>query len=365
MIDNVNSSGSTVAAASTADNTVQAAQFQNAFVAAQSAGAHAAPVDPFLGRIAQTIDPQEKLALIDGFAAGYAAASQSTTTSYTPQAEVAQAAHQTSASQSSPAGLMNGYKELAGQVADSTLPATQKNSMLDNIAGQMEFIRDANPPAGNNQQHSTNTNVAPAASQVANNQVATEAPATTEAKSRDSSNGVWTSDVKDGAGEIHLGNHYTLKIAEKDESVMLVNNFTGQKTNIWGDPHVDFGADGKNEVDFHKGMSLQLADGIKITLDTIGNGGDKTYTSKLLITQDDKAMEVSGIAGDIDGKNNLTVRQSDDGVALDRRTLDGAFTFVEDESSKTWKTPGGHDITQQYINESEHNWDGTSDEKKK
>jgi hypothetical protein len=185
----------------------------------------------------------------------------------------------------------------------------------------------------------------------------------TETPSRDSSNGVWTSEVKDGVAEIHLGNHYTLRIDEHDQSVMLVNNFTNQRTKVYGDPHMDFGNDGKVDIDFHKGMTFQLADGIKITLDTIGDGGDATFTTKLTITQGDKGMVVSGIAGDIDGKNNLSVQQSDDGAALDRRTLDGAFTFVEDEVNKTWKNPGGHAVTQQYVNDSEANW--SADDKKK
>lgn len=167
---------------------------------------------------------------------------------------------------------------------------------------------------------------------------------------------IWSHEVKDGVGMIHLGDEYTLRIDEKDQSITLVNNQTHASTRIWGDPHMDIGNDGKNDVDFHDGMTLKLDNGLELRLGTMSNGGDVTYTTNLTILQGDRAIQVSGIAGDMDGKDNLRIVQSNEGEALAHLTPKGAF--VLHESGGTWETKEHQAVSQDYINEAEKLYHG-------
>jgi hypothetical protein len=141
--------------------------------------------------------------------------------------------------------------------------------------------------------------------------------------------------VKDGKGEIHLGKGYTLNFDEKQESFILKNNCTGDSTRVWGDPHVDAGGNGK-DWDFKKSNTFQLADGTKISVSTVDRDGkaatdksDVSYSSKLTITKGEKAIVVSGLAGNHDGKDNVSVKVSGHGKPIDKATPDGVTVKEE------------------------------------
>lgn len=137
-------------------------------------------------------------------------------------------------------------------------------------------------------------------------------------------------EVKDGKGEIKLGKDYTVSFDESKEEFIVKNNCTGDTTRVWGDPHVDVKNDGKSDWDFKKDSTFQLKDGTKITVGTVNGEGKKasendhvSYSSKLTITKDDKAITVTGLAGNHDGKDNVKVTTSGHGKQIDKATDDG------------------------------------------
>lgn len=429
------------------DRAISSADFQTV-IAARQTGGQRADANTFLSLIQGADDPQSKRAAIEGFAAGYAnAKSGDTPLRFQPMfgdvATSAQTANGGAAQ--TPAGVMNGYATLAGQIADSNLPTTIKDGMLDDIAARMATLYNQNPPPASSQGNATgaSTNgsrsISPSDTMASVEQKllgqgispyspsdtafpeavsrqlgianggsdgsstgsgygsSSDTMAAVEQKLRDkgispyspsetalpdnileelrkaegSSGGtsgdssdvdeqkdkVWTHENKDGVATIHLGDEYTLRIGEKDQSITLTNNFTHAATRIWGDPHIDIGNDGKNEFDFHDGMTLKLDNGIELRLGTMSNGGDVTYTTNLTILQGDRAIQVSGIAGDMDGKDNLTIVQSDEGRALAHLTPKGAFVLRE--AGDGWETKEHQAITQDYINEAEALYHGT------
>ncbi|KRQ93564.1 hypothetical protein CQ12_38905 [Bradyrhizobium jicamae] len=163
---------------------------------------------------------------------------------------------------------------------------------------------------------------------------------------------VWSHEVKDGKATINLGDKYTITADEKDGTWTVRNNQTGHVSKIHGDPHVDANGDGKDDFDFKKGMTFQLDDGTKITVDTVDYGKGKTISSKLTITNGDNAMVVEGLGDDKDGKNNLKVTQSNAGRTLDQLTSDGAQTIHERDQQ--WVDRSGRTVTQSAIDHNEN-----------
>ncbi|WFU14795.1 DUF1521 domain-containing protein [Bradyrhizobium sp. CB3481] len=164
-------------------------------------------------------------------------------------------------------------------------------------------------------------------------------------------NPVWSHEVHDGEATINLGDKYTITADEKDGTWAARNNETGHVTKIHGDPHVDANGDGKDDFDFKKGMTLQLDDGTKITVDTVDYGKGKTISSKLTITNGDNAMVVEGLGDKKDGANNLKVTQSNAGRTLDQLTSDGAQTIYE--QGQGWVDRSGSQVNQASIDVNE------------
>ncbi|WP_439360235.1 DUF1521 domain-containing protein [Bradyrhizobium sp. DASA03007] len=163
---------------------------------------------------------------------------------------------------------------------------------------------------------------------------------------------VWSHEVKDGKATINLGDKYTITADEKDGTWTVRNNQTGHVTKIHGDPHVDANGDGKDDFDFKKGMTFELDDGTKITVDTVEFGKGKTISSKLTITNGDNAIVVEGLGDEKDGKNNLKVTQSNAGRTLDQLTSDGAQTIHE--QNQGWVDNSGRRVTQSVIDHNEN-----------
>lgn len=322
----------------------------------------------FLGSVRSAATSGEKRDLIDAYAAGFIAASRGAGSNGAPPAATYMPSAPTPGlpalptSQTSPvagvptlagieqarreafAGVMEGFQHFAGLIEESNVPEQTKNTMLDGLAGLMsQFAGLANIGAGNSGQlpQLPRLNLpAPGGS----------------GQSGTAASDVWTHEkTGDGTAEIRLGDKYTINLEEGDESFTVRNNQTGAVTRVWGDPHVDKDADGKTDFDFKKDMTFQLEDGTKITVKTVPGGKDgTTFSSELTITNGNNAIQVTGLASDKDGKNNLEVVQSNAGTTLDQLTADGAQVIYE--RGKDWVGANGQSIDQAAINVAEQRY---------
>lgn len=350
------------------NDTVSAQNFRNA-IAGQQNDSRRNGGDSFLANLIAAADPQQKLAMIEGFAAGYANAMNQSgnTLRYQPVSSdaprgVSQSSDLGGTTSSRPAekdpqAVMDGFRVLSEQIANSDLPTQSKNSMLEDIARQMAKLRDENPPS---KTADNGTDSSDSASKLAANSSADGSSDSSASPTSGQEGKVWTQENKDGVATIHLGDEYTLKVNENGAAVTISNNWTGGVTNIWGDPHIDVGNDGTNDFNFKDGMTMKLDNGIELRLGTLMDG-DVSFATSLTILQGDRAMQVTGIAGDRDGKNNLSIVQSNEGRALANLTPNGAF--VIQEAGKGWQTTGGNALTQQFITDSETLYEGRKQNK--
>jgi hypothetical protein len=144
---------------------------------------------------------------------------------------------------------------------------------------------------------------------------------------------------EDGKATIDLGDNYTLELNEKKSQIIITNKETGEKTNIWGDPHVDWNGDGKTDVDFWGKTTFQLEDGTKITIDTEKwKGNDNMYVANdITITKGDKAIQITGLSQNEIG--DMQIEQSEfGGQVLDWAVTDG-FVVQENTCGEGWVNP--------------------------
>lgn len=357
-VSNMSGANGAFAGSGLSGNGVIAAQnFLNALLGQEEAPRSGG--EAFLADVKESKDPEQKRALIDGFAEGFAAASQAggsdeasgtsngasaagAPSSADGAAETADAGGEEAPA--GPADLMSGFQEIADRIAESGLPKATKNALLDGIATLMSKLQSEAPAS---EEAAPRTLASPEASGAAS--AAEDASASAETGTE---TGTWSHEVKDGEATIQLGDKYTVTASEKDATWTVTNNETGKTTKISGDPHVDIDNDGKNDFDFKKDMTFQLDDGTKITVGTVPGGENgTTYSSSLTITNGDKAVQVTGLGDAHDGENNLEVKQSDAGVTLDELERDGATTIYENGGA--WQTKDGKAVDQSIINAAE------------
>jgi Domain of Unknown Function (DUF1521) len=158
----------------------------------------------------------------------------------------------------------------------------------------------------------------------------------------------WTATI-DGTNtaKINLGDGYRLEIDERNSQMTIINDKTGEKTRIWGDPHVEI--DGKHAYDFWGTTTFTLENGTKITINTEQwNGNPNAYVaSQVVITKGDNAIIVDGISQNKLG--DLSVSMSNNGYAVDAATRDG-YTLHENETGGGWRTEAGSIATQNDLN---------------
>lgn len=294
--------------------------------------------------------PGEKRDLIDAYSAGFIAAArggmtqapapavympasptsglpQVPTSVTSPTAGVPTLAGIENARREGFAGVMEGFQNFAGLVEESNVPDAAKNATLDGLAALMEQFASYADLGGAGRPQ----------------------PAPQPASSADD---VWTHEQNDdGTAKIRLGDKYTIELKEGDQSFSVRNNETDEVSRISGDPHVDSDGDGKNDFDFKKDMSFVLDDGTKITVNTVPAENGTTYSSALTITKGDNAIQVTGLAGQHDGANNLKVVQSNAGRTLDALTDDGAQSVYR--RGDDWVDAQGRSVTQSIINAGE------------
>lgn len=146
----------------------------------------------------------------------------------------------------------------------------------------------------------------------------------------------WTATMpSDGKAQVDLGDGYTLEFNEAKSQILIHNANTGETTNIWGDPHIDWNGDGHTDADFWGTTTFQLDNGVKITIDTEPwKGNENAYVaSKVTITKGDNAVVVDGVSQNELG--DLSVTQSSNGRLVDLLTDDG-FTVLENPFGEGW-----------------------------
>ncbi len=158
----------------------------------------------------------------------------------------------------------------------------------------------------------------------------------------------WTANI-DGqnTAKINLGDGYRLEIDERSSQIMILNEKTGEKTRIWGDPHVEI--DGKHAYDFWGTTTFTLENGTKITINTEQWGGNPNayVASQLVITKGDNAIVVDGVSQNKLG--DLSISMSQNGEYLDAVTRDG-YTLHENACGSGWLTEEGNVATQADLN---------------
>lgn len=150
--------------------------------------------------------------------------------------------------------------------------------------------------------------------------------------------GPWQVQQDGGKAHIDLGN-YTLDLNEGNSEFILTNKETGEKTRIWGDPHME--VNGKAVGDFYGTMTLHLDDGTKITIHTTPYDKNKnmTLSTELVITKGDQAMVIQGLdqnklgdlqIGQVSNGGNFVDWVNDDGVSIFEDTKGGGWQRLDD-----------------------------------
>ena len=147
----------------------------------------------------------------------------------------------------------------------------------------------------------------------------------------------WTVDHNASPKEIALDNGYKIQIHGNSEKWSIVDA-AGNKTDIWGDPHVTEGdRDGSISWDFQQDATFVLDDGTKITCKCKDKGRDDkaVFSDELIITKANQSIHVTGIAD-----NDPQIGQpSLDGASLDAETNDG-YVFRMGDQVDDWMYKG-------------------------
>lgn len=159
----------------------------------------------------------------------------------------------------------------------------------------------------------------------------------------------WTAQMTGtGTADVDLGDGYRLQFNEKSSEIYILNENTGEKTRIWGDPHVD--VDGKRAFDFWGTTTFTLENGTKITINTEQwNGNPNMYVaSQVVVTKGSNALVVDGISQNQLG--DLEVSMSNSGYAVDAAHRDG-YVLHENDSGAGWNSElTGQLATQEDLN---------------
>jgi hypothetical protein len=150
----------------------------------------------------------------------------------------------------------------------------------------------------------------------------------------------WTdTGVSGNKASIDLGD-YKLDFNKADSSMIMTNAQTGDKTKIWGDPHLTLNENSaKSTTGMFKGpMSFVMPDNTKVTVGTqpAANNKSITFSDQVTITRGDQAYQVKGLSEQ--NKTGLSVEKSRDGNALDAAAPDG-YTLEASRDGKGWIDP--------------------------
>lgn len=150
----------------------------------------------------------------------------------------------------------------------------------------------------------------------------------------------------DGTATIKLDGPYELKLDEKSSEIKIVNTRTHEETRIWGDPHVDYNKDGRNDFDFWGTTTFKLEDGTKITINTEPWKGNANMfvANNIVVTKGDQSLAIDGLSQNKLG--DLKIHQGLNGRQLDRLVPDGALTLRENPHGAGWLNEKGQMVSQ-------------------
>jgi hypothetical protein len=179
----------------------------------------------------------------------------------------------------------------------------------------------------------------------------------------------WSVEHDGGEAVLDLG-EYVITLSEDGASALIERRGAGGEleffANFYGDPHFDEDGDGKTDWDFYEDMTMMLpsdSGDIKLTIGTksLEDGSGFTLSSDLTITQEGnpQAIEVSGLARDLDGDNNLEViLHASGGSEIDASVDDGDVIHYS-EADAGWLDSSGERIIEGFFeNPADNNGDG-------
>lgn len=149
----------------------------------------------------------------------------------------------------------------------------------------------------------------------------------------------WTASMPaNGRAQVDLGEGYTLEFNEAKSQILIKNAATGEVTNIWGDPHIDWNQDGRTDADFWGTTTFQLENGVKITIETepYDKNPNEYLASRVTITKGDNVVVVDGVSQNDLGDLSVTMGQN--GRLADLMTDDG-FLVTENPFGEGWINP--------------------------
>lgn len=152
----------------------------------------------------------------------------------------------------------------------------------------------------------------------------------------------WTNtEVCDNKASINLGS-YNLEFNKSDSSMVMTSAQTGDKTKIYGDPHLTQHANGtgsnSSTAMFNGPMTFMLPDSTKVTVSTqpAANNKSISFADQVTITRGNDAYQVTGLSQE--NKAGLSVQKANNGRALDAATPDG-FTLDAARNGSGWINP--------------------------
>jgi len=148
--------------------------------------------------------------------------------------------------------------------------------------------------------------------------------------------------------KIDLGDGYRLDVDERNSELTIINDATGQRTRIWGDPHVE--VNGQHKFDFWGTTTFTLPTGTKITINTEQWAGNPNMyvASQVVVTKGANAIVIDGISQNRIG--DLSITNGMNGYALDSAHRDG-YVLNQRISDGGWDSEWtGRDATQQDLN---------------
>lgn len=150
-----------------------------------------------------------------------------------------------------------------------------------------------------------------------------------------------------GAAHVDLGDGYHLEINEANSEINIFDA-QGDRTQIWGDPHVN--VNGQHIGDFYGATTFELKNGTKITIGTEPwKGNPNAYVaSQVTITRGEHALVIGGVSQNQLG--DLSLSMSENGYQLDAATADGLVVNEKANGAGWTSSITGQDVTQSDFN---------------
>jgi Domain of Unknown Function (DUF1521) len=140
-----------------------------------------------------------------------------------------------------------------------------------------------------------------------------------------------------GRAMIELGDNYALGIDEANSEVVIANRTTQETTRVFGNAQVETA--GQDKLQFWGTTTFELANGTKITANTVENPENKGayMLDKLTVTNDYHALVITGVSDTKLGDLAVTKQAKTESEAyrIDDNARDG-YVLVENKTGAGW-----------------------------